>query len=400
MSKTKSLSPIDELLSTHRVILCCGPGGVGKTSLSAALALRGAGRLGLRTIVVTVDPAKRLGDAMGIHELDDQPTQIDPALLERLGYNANSSLSAAMLDSASSWDRMVRRYAPSAEIAEQIVANPLYRNITQRFVNAHEYAAVERLYELHRQAQYDLIIIDTPPSRHAKDLLEAPARLKEFFGSRLLKLLAVPGRNPVGRLAMKPFSLVANSILGPRFFDDISEFFALLSKLSDGFIKRAQAVEELLHDPSTAYVVVTSPEDGPVEESRSFIATLEAQGLEASVVIANRVTRPFLDDTRVSLGELIRSAATVELLDVAMSKPAKNSEADETGASKQGANKTTRTLAESLATVTDETQARATQQIATLANLKLNKNVALVVVPFFSADLHALDGLQALEQAL
>ena len=175
-----------------------------------------------------------------------------------------------MLDTKAGWDELVRRHAPDAATRDAILANPLYQNITGRFVHSHDYIAMERLHELHASGRYDLVIVDTPPSRNALDFLDAPARMAEFFGSRLLRWLTVPYRSRLFTAASKPFYQVADRVLGSQFLQDIAEFFILFQSMETGFVARAREVEQLLVDPRTTFVVVTTLEAAPSHEARTW----------------------------------------------------------------------------------------------------------------------------------
>ena len=179
-----------------------------------------------------------------------------------------------MLDTKQSWDDLIRRHAPDAKTRDAILANPLYQNLMGRFVQSHDYIAMERLYDLHASGTYDLIVVDTPPTRNAIDFLEAPARMADFFSSRLLRWLTAPARSRVVNFASKPFYTVADRILGTQFLQDIAEFFLLFQSMYDGFVERAEAVEKVLHDRRTTFVVVSTLESAPVREAEFFIEEL------------------------------------------------------------------------------------------------------------------------------
>lgn len=279
---------IDALLATKEMVLVCGSGGVGKTTTAAALGLQAAAELGGRVLVLTVDPARRLADALGLGGAGVANAEVRVAP-DRLPVPIRGELWMAMLDTKASWDDLVARHAPDAATREAILANPLYRNITGRFVHSHEYIAMERLHELHASGRYDLVIVDTPPSRHALDILDAPARMVEFFGSRLLRWLTVPYRSRLFTAASKPFYQVADRILGSNFLRDIAEFFILFQKMEDGFVRRASQTEAMLADARTTFVVVTTLEAAPSSEARYLLDELGRRGLPLGAVVANRV---------------------------------------------------------------------------------------------------------------
>lgn len=282
------VAPFDEVLASNEVAIVCGAGGVGKTTSAAALAVRIAQHHSKRVLVLTIDPAKRLADALGLQAVGNAAAPV------RLGRGARGELSVAMLDTSASWDDLVRSNAPDLQTAEKILANPLYRNITERFVQSHDYIAMERLYELRSNGDFDLIIIDTPPSRHALDFLDAPARMADFFSSALLKWITLPYRlggeraGRLGYLAAKPFYQVADRILGSDFLREIAEFFLLFQSMYDGFVDRAKAVTALLHEPTTTFVVVSTLEPSPLHEAEFFLNELERRKLSVGALLLNR----------------------------------------------------------------------------------------------------------------
>src|SRR5580700_11044254 len=233
---------LDALVAAKEILIVCGSGGVGKTTTAAATAAMAAMKQGGRVLVLTVDPAKRLANAMGLEGLGNKETRVPASAFDAAGVTCRGELWAAMLDTKQSWDNLVRRHAPDAETVKRILENPLYQNVSGRFVQSHEYIAMERLYELHSEGNFDLIIVDTPPSRNALDLIDAPERMAEFFSSRFLRLLIVPYRSRVVNMATRPFYQVADRILGSQFLQDIAEFFILFQTMYAGFVERAKAV--------------------------------------------------------------------------------------------------------------------------------------------------------------
>ncbi len=287
--RTAPIEGIDELLAAKEMVLVCGSGGVGKTTVAAALGAQAAIELGGRVLVLTVDPAKRLASAMGLQSFGNTETQVSLDDLVGPDRAVRGELWAAMLDTKAGWDELICRHAPDAATREAVLANPLYQNITGRFVNSHDYLAMERLHEVHASGGYDLVIVDTPPSRNALDLLDAPARMAEFFGSRLLRWLTVPYRSRVLTLASKPFYQIADRVLGSHFLEDIAEFFSLFQRMEAGFVQRAREVEQLLTDPRSTFVVVTTLEAAPAAEARYFVDELDRRGLPLGAIVLNRV---------------------------------------------------------------------------------------------------------------
>jgi anion-transporting ArsA/GET3 family ATPase len=236
---------------------------------------------GGRVLVLTVDPARRLANAMGLEAFGNAET-----LVER---TTRGELWAAMLDTKASWDALVRRHAPDERTRDAILDNPLYRNVTGKFVQSHDYIAMERLYELHASGTWDLIVVDTPPTRNAIDFLEAPERMADFFSSRLLRWLLVPYRSRLVNAASRPFYQVADRILGSAFLQDIADFFILFQSMYDGFVARARAVERVLVDRRTTFVVVSTLEPSPVREAEFFVEALHQRGLHLGALVLNKV---------------------------------------------------------------------------------------------------------------
>jgi anion-transporting ArsA/GET3 family ATPase len=285
---------LEALLAAKEIAVVCGPGGVGKTSVAAAAAAMAAWHHGGRVLVVTVDPARRLASALGLSQSGDVPEQVPRSAFRAVGAVPQGELWAAMIDTKKSWDRLVTRHAPDRATAQRILTNPLYQDIAGRFVQSHDYIAVERLYELHSEGEYDLIVVDTPPSRNAVDFLLAPERVEDFFQSRLLRFLTVPYRSRLMDIASRPFYHVADRVLGSQFLQDIAEFFILFQTMSEGFVSRAQEVGRLLTDRRTTFVVVSTLEVGPVREAETFMGMLPARGLHLGALVLNRVLPDYL----------------------------------------------------------------------------------------------------------
>jgi len=242
-------------------------------------------------LVLTVDPARRLATALGLGTFGNTAIRVEPGAFAAAGVAVDEmrgELWVAMLDTKAGWDELIRRHAPDARLRDQVLANPLYRNITGRFVNSHDYIAMEQLHELHASGKYDLVIIDTPPSRNALDLLDAPGRMREFFGSRLLKWLTVPYRSRLFTMASKPFYQVADRVLGSRFLQDIAEFFILFQTMEAGFVARAREVERLLTDDRTTFVVVSTLEAAPAREAHFLAEELRRRGMPLGAIVLNR----------------------------------------------------------------------------------------------------------------
>jgi anion-transporting ArsA/GET3 family ATPase len=279
-------------LASLEVVICCGSGGVGKTTISAALGMAIAAAEDKRVLVLTVDPARRLATALGIKGIGAEPVRIPKARLRRAGISISGDLEAAMLDMKQAWDRMIERYSPDRATAQRILRNPLYQRITDSFVGSHEYAAIEALYELHDAGEYDCIVVDTPPSRNALDFLEAPSRLTDYVGSRLLSMLS-GGPSRFGFRAMNfaaaPFLRLADRLLGAEVLAEVSDFVRQLQLLYDGIQGRARSVYRLLRSPQTGFVVVTTLEQGPFAEAEFFCAKLREFKMPLRAMVVNRV---------------------------------------------------------------------------------------------------------------
>ncbi len=288
-SETDRRGQIEQLIAAKEVVVACGPGGVGKTTSAAAVAATAAARIGGRVLVVTVDPARRLADALGLVGLGNSAARVPDEAFEQAGVHPKGELWAAMLDMSESWDALVNRHAPDGKTAAQILANPLYQNISRRFAQGHDYIAMERLYELHEEGRYDLLVVDTPPSRNALDLLDAPARMAEFFSSRLIRWLTVPYRSRLVNLASRPFYQIADRVLGSQLLQDLADFFILLQTMRDGFVSRAEAVNRLLRDVRTTFLLVTTLEAVPAREAQEMAQALAERHLHLGLLVCNKV---------------------------------------------------------------------------------------------------------------
>jgi anion-transporting ArsA/GET3 family ATPase len=291
---------LESLLATKEIVVCCGSGGVGKTTVAASAALGAASRLGGKVLVLTIDPAKRLADALGLEGIGNIEKQVPVEAFTAAGLEVRGELWAAMLDTKQSWDALVLRHAPDEETAYKILDNRLYENITARFVQSHDYIAMERLFEIHETGKFDLIIVDTPPTRNALDFLDAPKRMAEFFGGRLLRWLTMPYRVGGRRgarminVASRPFYQMADRLLGSQFLQDIAEFFLNFQSMYGGFVERANAVERLLHDKRTTFAVVTTLESAPLHEAEYFCEQLMKRDYHLGALILNRTLPRYL----------------------------------------------------------------------------------------------------------
>jgi anion-transporting ArsA/GET3 family ATPase len=371
MTKQPPLLDIDALLDdrTTEIIVCCGSGGVGKTTTSAALALRAAER-GRKVVVLTIDPARRLAQSMGIEKLDNTPRpvpDVDPA--------AGGSLDAMMLDMKRTFDEVVESQA-SPEKAQQILNNPFYVAVSSSFAGTQEYMAMEKLGQLDKDARasgrWDLIVVDTPPSRSALDFLDAPERLSSFLDGRFMRLLLAPARGPA-RLMSAGFGMVTKAvttIVGGQVLSDMQAFVAAFDTLFGGFRQRAQRTFELLQAEGTSFVVVAAPEPDALREAAYFVERLSAERMPLAGLVVNRASvQPDVD----------LSAAT------AMSGYEKLR--DSTDDASRMAAGLLRLHADRRLIVERETRLRA-------RFARAHPDVRTVVLPALPTDVHDLDGLR------
>jgi anion-transporting ArsA/GET3 family ATPase len=290
---------LDELVEQRRVVICCGSGGVGKTTTAAVVALEGA-RRGRNAVVVTIDPAKRLANALGLEQLSDTASEISRDRWNPSGdAPASGRLSALMLDTKSTFDRLITRNAANEEQAERILENRFYRNVSGALGGTQEYMAMEKLHELHDEGGYDLIVVDTPPTRHALDFLDAPRRLVRLLDNRIFRLLMMPTRAylRVASVAVQAFLRTVSRVVGTEVVEDVVAFFRAFEGMEAGFRARAKAVEALLADPSTAFILVTSPRRDAVDEARYFAERLVDHHQSVEALIVNRVHPAFGDES-------------------------------------------------------------------------------------------------------
>jgi anion-transporting ArsA/GET3 family ATPase len=285
------MASVADLLEGKRVCICAGSGGVGKTTTSAAIAA-GMAAGGKKVAVLTIDPAKRLADSLGLPELGNQERQVDPALFESEGIEMNGGeLWAMMLDAKATFDEVISKHAPDAETRDRILENRIYRQLSNALAGSQEYMAMERLFELHQEDRYDLLVLDTPPTRSALDFLDAPKRLTQFIEGRSLQVFMRPtglGMKLFGRGTSMMFSILRR-VTGVDLLGDISEFFQAFSGMVGGFQERARRVNELLADRRTSFVVVCAPQGEPITEAVYFHRRLVEAELPFGGVIVNKV---------------------------------------------------------------------------------------------------------------
>ena len=286
---------VTRLLADKRVCVCGGSGGVGKTTVSAAIAL-GMAAEGAKVAVVTIDPAKRLANALGLRELDNEPRRVAPETLRTNGARIPGELWAMMLDPKRTFDELIDRVAPDAARAREIKANRIYGELSTAVSGSQEFTAIAKLYELDQEQDFDLLVLDTPPSRNALDFLYAPRRLTAFLDGRALKTFVRPtglGMRTFGRGAA-PLLGALRRITGVDLLSDLSTFFGLLGDTTESFSLRATKVQEMLTAPTTAFLLVTSAQREPMEEALWLRRTLEEIGVPFSGVVVNRVHHDIL----------------------------------------------------------------------------------------------------------
>jgi anion-transporting ArsA/GET3 family ATPase len=360
-----------------RIVVCCGSGGVGKTTTAAALGLRAAEEHGRRTVVLTIDPARRLAQALGLNALDNTPRQVKGAELD------GGELHAMMLDMKRTFDEVVLTHTDPQK-AEEIFANPFYQAMSSTFSGTQEYMAMEKLGQLrahgHNGQEWDLIVVDTPPSRSALDFLDAPARLSRFLDGRMLRMLLVPARaggRSMFKLASASFGVFTKAvtkILGTQLLTDLSTFVAALDSMFGGFRDRAERTYRILQDRETAFFVVAVPEPDAIREAAYFAGRLDTEQMPLAGLVLNRVTRVAAPE----ISSTAARAAAVRLDDV------------------DGHHVSADTMRVHAAIVDQ----RARQADVAARFVSAHPTVPVVEVPAQAADVHDLDGLRAIGRSL
>jgi anion-transporting ArsA/GET3 family ATPase len=351
-----------QLVEQRRILVCCGSGGVGKTTTAAVLALEAA-RAGRRAVVVTIDPAKRLADALGLEGLTGTPSRIEGEW--------PGELWALMLDTKSTFDDLVLANAATPEQGQRILGNRFYRNISGALSGTQEYMAMEKLYELHQRTDFDLVVVDTPPTRNALDFIDAPRRLSRFLDHRLFRMITSPGRGIVRavNVAAQTFLRTVSKVVGAEVIDDAVAFFQAFEGMEEGFRARAEAVLHLLSDDDTAFVLVASPRRDTIEEAQFFAARLAEAGIAVRALVVNRMHPRFGDG-----GPEVATARAVSLEGTALGSLYRN-------------------LAEF-----QQVASREEEHLAGLAETVAPAPV--VRVPFLSTDVHDIEGLTGLARHL
>ena len=284
------------LVTERQIVICSGSGGVGKTTTAAVLAMEAAAA-GRRAVVVTIDPAKRLADALGLDGIGNEPARIDGPW--------PGELWAVMLDTKATFDGLVRRYSEDPEQVDRILANRFSKNISGALSGTQEYMAMEKLYDLHADEGFDLVVVDTPPSRNALDFLEAPRRLTRFLDHRLYRVLMAPTRGMMKavNVAAQAFVRQVSKVVGAEVFEDAITFFQAFDGMEQGFKERAELVLDLLTSPATSFVLVASPKRDTVDEARFFAEKLAEADIPVAALVVNRMHPHFTDELPEALRE-------------------------------------------------------------------------------------------------
>jgi anion-transporting ArsA/GET3 family ATPase len=289
------VSAVRESLAPRRIAVCVGPGGVGKTTVAAAVALERA-LAGAKALVCTIDPARRLANALGLSALGNVESRVPEHKFAEAGLKPRGALFAMMLDVKRTWDDLVTRHAPDPQRRERILRNHLYQQMSSALAGSQEYMAMEKLYELATDRDYDVIVLDTPPTAHALDFLEAPERILDFLGNETARALLGPvaGAGRLGlRLAQLGGGYIAKTLArftGQEVLADLGDFLQGFQGMYDGFKERAAAVRGLLERPEVGFVLVTSPSPVAIEEALAFHDRLHAESMPIAGIVANRVT--------------------------------------------------------------------------------------------------------------
>ena len=356
-----------EVVAERHVIVCTGSGGVGKTTTAAAIGIEAA-RRGRRTIVLTIDPARRLAQSLGLTYLDTAPHSV----------RGIDGLDAMMLDMKRTFDEVVERHAGSQDRAERIMANRFYQQMSASLAGTQEYMAMEKLYDLHETGRYDCIVIDTPPTRNALDFLDAPKRLTDFLEGRFLRMFLSPGL-AAGRFATRAVGLgtgmfmrAASRITGATVLKDIADFFQSIEGMYEGFKERAQGVYRVLQHRASAFVVVSSPEPPALREARYFLRRLARDGMPTAGVVVNRVTVAPPGQIGMADARLLAEAA----------------------ADLDDGDDVERATAGMLRLALDARRVAARQRLEINAALRGTEPGVLVEVPLADSDVHDIDGLR------
>ena len=319
--KATNPTVLTQILQSRKVVICAGSGGVGKTTTSAIAGIAG-GMLGKRTLILTIDPAKRLATSLGLKEVGAEPAEITPAL-RAAGLHPKAEVWAMMLDMSNTFDQVLRRFVTDQAQWQRIQDNIIYRHVTRTLSGSHEYAAMAQLADLYHSGHWDLIILDTPPTTHAMDFLEAPRRLEQFFKSRIMEILiGRQGRGGGLSLFRRGTDLLLTGLeklIGSGLLTQITEFFQMLESLLTAFEQESARVEMLMASPEVEFVIVCGPSPAQTLEAQSFFRALDRMKVQAGAVVINRTLTPVLS-RRAPVDELLpldTAEGVVEQVDIA-----------------------------------------------------------------------------------
>ncbi|MEO1266447.1 MAG: ArsA-related P-loop ATPase [Myxococcota bacterium] len=385
---------IGEMLKGRSIVVCVGSGGVGKTTTSAVLALHAAIE-GRRVLVLTIDPARRLANSLGVSELDNDERQIPLEQFAQIGVEPRGELWAMMLDMKRSFDRIVERNVKDPRAIERILNNKLYNYFSTSLAGTQEYSAMERLYELHKAGTYDLIVLDTPPTIHALDFLDAPNRMAEAVESSALQWLYKPSV-AAGKFGFGLFNIGTSYVLktlsrftGSEMLDELRTFLQSLSPLFDGFGDRARRIRDVLGSDDALFFVITSPDPITVDEARYFQNRLNEEAIPFGGFIVNRVHAPYLPDDGLD------SATSTQLAEAM-------SQLNLKGLDDNPTQEELAALGEQMIENAAEFQVLADLDAQTLRALRerTGPRTSISTVPFFSRDIHSFEGLNRVRQQL
>ena len=378
---------VGDLLEGKEVCICAGSGGVGKTTTSAAIAMGMAAR-GKKVAVLTIDPAKRLANSLGLRELGNEECLVAPERFAEHGLEMKGELWAMMLDAKRTFDELIERHAPDAETRDRVLSNRIYQEVSNAMAGSQEYMAMEKLYELHQEDRYDLLVLDTPPTRHALDFIDAPERMTRFIEGKSLQFFLRPGRFGVRMLGRSGGALfgILKRITGIDLLQDLSDFFQSFGNMATGFRDRAQRVSELLSHRDTTFLLVTSPEREPIDEAIFFWRRLDEAELPFGGVVVNKVHHDYL--SLADGGEEAKANVALDQLAVDLERSLDGDRANAALAAKVRENfERYRVLAER----DRENIARLTSELA---------SGSVIEVPYLDEDVYDIGGLAQINRYL
>lgn len=375
---------LEPLLLGKDLLVSVGPGGVGKTTISAAMALQAA-RMGRNTLVLTIDPARRLAQALGLTGLDDAVQEVDCSELEAQGVEVKGKLYAAMLDTGTSFDTLMARVAPNPEVRERVLNNRVYRAMAGTLARSHAYVAMERLYEVMEDDRFDLVILDTPPTRNALDILDAPGALMSFLEENVVRwFVRQPSKGWRGRIwntGSAATTRLLGMLAGQDFLEEVISFFESFYELREGFAERAERARAYLRHPRSAFVVVTSSDPANLDDARSLAEGVRSRGVRIAAAVFNRCYEPLVEDPLEVVTEVSPPPADEVVDRLWPNAPAR-------GRVKQ--------LVEGLAAVKERAALSNARAAATIAAFTLPGSATRVMVARLDNDIRDLEGLTEL----